>query len=165
MLKGLLAGAMIVMAACATTSARQTPSAWTFVTEAPATVEMRAGILPPFALVRFNKSAFDALIASAGLESDPSAAGVVITLPMPDSTFERFLVKESPTLDPALAKAFPTFRTWSGQGLDDKTATTRFGWTSAGFHAIVLTGTRGSVYIDTYAASTLDLYVVYTQRH
>ena len=52
---------------------------------------------------------------------------------MPDGTFARFRVVESSMLAPELAAAFPDIRTYSGQGLDDPTATTRFGWTRPDF--------------------------------
>lgn len=156
-----LAGVVMLMAACATTSARQTPPIWTIVTDPPPGVAMLARVRGPYVLVRFNKGAFDALMAGAGLDSDPGAKGVVLTLPFPDGTFERFLMKESPMIDPSLAKAFPEIKTYSGQGMDDRSATTRIGWTSAGFNGMTLAGERGTIYIDPYAPSTPDLYVVY----
>lgn len=155
----------IALAGCAARRAEAVPAPqtpiWQVVTAGPASTPMREGVATPFAIVRFDKAAFDGLMRGAGLESDPKASGVVITLPMPDGTFERFRVKESPTLAPELAAAFPDIKTYAGQGLDDPAATTRFGWTAAGFHAIVLTGTRGNMFIDTWAPGTLDVYISY----
>src|SRR6185436_14123680 len=91
-----------------------------------------------FQAVSLDERAFEDWIARA-----PGA----VTLPMPDGGFERFAVEESPILAPELAAKFPGIRTYRGQGVDDPTATTRFGWTPAGFHAIVLSAT-GSTYID-----------------
>lgn len=156
-----LAGFIVLTVACATTGARQASPIWTVVTEPPAGVTMLARVSGPHVLVRFNKAAFDALMSGAGLDSDPGAKGVVLTLPFPDGTFERFLIKESPTIDPSLAKAFPEIKTYSGQGLDDRSLTTRIGWTSAGFSGLILAGERGSIYIDPYGANTLDVYVSY----
>lgn len=143
----------------------QPPAAiWRVVAAGPAEVPMRAGIAAPYAIVRFDKAAFDAHMKGAGLESDRTAPGVVLELPMPDGAFQRFRVKESPTLAPELAAAFPDIRTYAGQGLDDPAATTRFGWTAAGFHAIILTGTSGNVFIDTWASGTTDVYLSYRNR-
>ena len=45
--------------------------------------------------------------------------GMVMTLPMPDGTFPRFRVLESPILAPELGRRYPEIRTYRGQGLDD----------------------------------------------
>jgi len=109
-------------------------------------------------IVRLNKAALDALLRDAPRESSGTTGGVIVALPMPDGTFARFRVVESSILAPELAAAFPEIRTYSGQGLDDPTATTRFGWTTAGFHAVVI-GISGSVYIDPYAAGDVEHYI------
>jgi hypothetical protein len=158
---------MVALIACAPVTAGQAPVVggprpiWTIVATGPADVPIRAGIAEPYVILTFEKVAFDRTVSGAGLESDPQAPGAVIELPLPDGTFERFRVKESPTLAPELAKAFPEIKTYAGQGIDDPAATTRFGWTEAGFHAIILTGTRGNVFIDTWAVGTSDFYLSY----
>lgn len=110
------------------------------------------------AIVRLNKPALDALLRDA--PAAPGASAVIVALPMPDGTFARFRVAESSILAPELAAAFPETRTYSGQGIDDPTATARFGWTATGFHAIVL-GQAGSVYIDPYRPGDTEHYVTY----
>ena len=109
-------------------------------------------------VVRLNKAALDELLRNAPREGSATPSTVIVALPMPDGTFARFRVVESPMLAPELAAAFPDIRTYSGQGLDDPTATTRFGWTEAGFHAVVI-GISGSVYIDPYAAGDVEHYI------
>ena len=125
-----------------------------------------AGILQlgRYAVLRLNKPALDRLLAGAPLENAPAAAGgvVVIRLPLPDGRFSRFRVEESPMLAPELAAAFPTFKTYRGMGLDDPTASTRFGWTDAGFHAAILAA-GGSVYIDPYSQGDITTYVSYRE--
>jgi len=153
--------AAVAFAGCASAQARQELPIWMIERRPPAGVTLRPQVTGPHAIVRFNKPAFDALMAGADLDTNPATKGVVLTLPLPDGTFERFLMKESPTIDPALSKAFPEIRTYSGQGLDDGSITARIGWTSAGFHALILAGERGSIYIDPYGANTLDIYVSY----
>jgi len=88
---------------------------------------------------------------------------VVMTLPMPDGTFARFRVEESPVMAPRLAALFPEIRTYRGQGLDDPTATTRFDMTPAGFHAIVLS-THATVIIEPAERGRFHQYVSYDQR-
>ena len=86
-------------------------------------------------------------------DADDAAISVVLALPMPDGSSARFQVEESPIMEPGLARQFPEIRTYRGQGVDDGTATARLGWTSAGFHAIVLAAGGRSTSTLTAAAT------------
>ena len=66
-------------------------------------------------------------------------------------------------MEPALAAQFPEIKTYSGQGIDDSTATTRFDWTPEGFHAVIISN-AGTVLIEPYNAGTTESYIVYFQR-
>jgi hypothetical protein len=132
---------------------------WQTVAQRPSARQPRIAVTGPSALLRLNKPALDLLLARAPAESDLSSANaVVFSMPMADGSFARFRVADSPILAPELAAAFPELRTYIGQGIDDPTATTRFGWTAAGFHAIVLSGS-GTLYIDPYATGDIEYYV------
>jgi hypothetical protein len=137
---------------------RPETAAWRITADWPVDA-VRPRLIGEYALVRLDKPALDAVLKTAPPERD-KRPGVVIALPMPDGSFARFRVVESSMLAPSLAAAFPDIRTYSGQGLDDKTATTRFGWTEAGFHAIVLHA-GGSIYIDPIKPGDLENYVSY----
>jgi hypothetical protein len=108
--------------------------------------------------VRLNRDALDEILRQAPMEFTDAAKSsqVVLTIPLPDGGFARFLVMESPIMEPALASEFPNIKTYKGQGIDDPTATTRFDLTPTGFHAIVLSA-NGTFYVEPYArGNTLD---------
>lgn len=104
-------------------------------------------------------------LATALLETevDLRESETVISLPLPDGGFGRFRVVESPIMEPALAARFPEIRTYSGQGIDDPSASVRFDRTPRGFHAAVLSPS-GSFYIDPYSQGDVDRYISYWVR-
>ena len=85
----------------------------------------------------------------------------VLLIPMPNGTMAKFHVWESSTMAPELAAAYPELRTFSGQGIDDPTATIKLDWTEQGFHAMILSPISGSVFIDHYDQKTVTNYISY----
>lgn len=135
---------------------------WRSVDENSISLKARRPTLPrAYKTLRLDKPALATLLTQAPMEFSAAAAGreIVMTLPMPDSTFARFRVVESPIMEPALAARFPEIKTYQGQGIDDPTATTRFDLTPKGFHAIVLSAS-GTVYVDPYPKSDNE-YISY----
>jgi hypothetical protein len=86
-----------------------------------------------------------------------------MSLPMPNGTFARFRIEESPVMEARLAAHAPDIRTYRGRGLDDPTATTRFDVTPAGFHAIVLSS-KGTVIVEPAPHGRRGQYVTYDPR-
>lgn len=73
----------------------------------------------------------------------------IISLPMPNGTLAKFSILESPIMEKELAQKFPEIKTYSAQGIDDKTATARFSFTPKGMQGIIL-GKDYSVYFQPY---------------
>lgn len=119
---------------------------------------------PKFRAVTLDHAGMRGLLASAPHEDTMPGgpAPAVIALPMPDGTFARFHVMESPVMAPALQALFPDIRTYVGQGLDDIAATVRLDMTPAGFHAQVL-APSGAVYIDPHLRDA-SVYASYYKR-
>ena len=109
-----------------------------------------------------NREALDGILKNTPMEfTDASRINpVIMTLPMPDGSFERFSIENSPIMEPGLAEKFPEIQTFRGQGIDDPSATVRFDVTPAGFHALILS-THGSTYIDPYAKGDTSNYISY----
>jgi len=133
---------------------------------APDTTALQAGeqvTLPQtYATNRLDQSALTELLSHAPLEFTDEAASkkVILTLPMPNGEFARFRVEESPIMEPMLAVQYPEIKTYSGQGIDDPTATTRFDWTPLGLHAIVLS-VAGTSFIEPVSSFDTATYISY----
>jgi hypothetical protein len=111
--------------------------------------------------VRLNRDALARLLAQVPMEfTERVKDAVEMTLPMPDGTFKRFSIVESPIMEPALAAKFPNIKTYSGRGIDDPSASARFDWTPAGFHAMVLS-TTDTVFVDPQALGDTTNYNSY----
>lgn len=85
----------------------------------------------------------------------------VLEVPMPDGSMAKFHIWESSMMEPGLAQAFPQLKTFTGQGIDDRTATIKLDWTELGFHAMILSPLTGQVFIDPYAQLSLTSYISY----
>src|SRR5215475_13270660 len=92
-----------------------------------------------------NKAALQAILNSAPFEFT-GRNKPVLTLPMPDGTFQRFSIEESPVMEPGLAAQFPEIKTYRAQGIDDPTASARFDLMPSGFHAMIISST-GTSYV------------------
>lgn len=138
---------------------------WKDVKESEIATEVQRAASPKaYRTLALNRAKLSSILAGAPLEfSKNELQPVVMTLPSADGTFQTFRVVESPIMEPALAARFPEIKTYSGQGLDDPTAITRFDWTPQGFHALVLSS-KGAVLIEPYSAGTTESYLVYFQR-
>jgi hypothetical protein len=113
-------------------------------------------------MVKLNQAARAEILRRAPLEFTKAAGErqVLIALPMPNKTFARFRIEESPIMEPTLAARFPEIKTYRGKGIDDPTATVRFDWTPAGLHAIVLSA-QGTVFIEPYGKGDTGTYINY----
>lgn len=85
----------------------------------------------------------------------------VLLIPMPDGKMAKFHVWESSVMAPALAAAYPELKTFTGQGIDDPTATIKLDWTEFGFHAMILSPISGSIFFDPYDQKTVINYISY----
>lgn len=89
---------------------------------------------------------------------------LIIALPMPDGSINHFNVVEYSMMEPGLQAKFPDIKTYSGQGIEDRTATIKIDWTGFGFHAMILSPVSGSAWIDPYAQGTKTEYMAYYKK-
>lgn len=115
---------------------------------------------------RLDKNVIDRILLSAPEEfsGDRGLMSTVLTLPMPDGTFQKFQIEHSLVVEPGLAAKYPELgRTYTGRGLDDPGSTVRLDLLTRGFHAMVLSP-RGTVMIDPYASDDTENYLIYFKR-
>ncbi|MBC6607121.1 proprotein convertase P-domain-containing protein [Hymenobacter sp. BT188] len=128
----------------------QTPKT-TWIDAAPASAAARVSVsgLTQFRAVRFQTLAMRTALqaASAPRKGAKINQGIVLSLPLPDGSSQRFQVTETAVLHPRLAALYPRIKTYSAQSLDDPTTTAHLDLTPTGFHAQILTGAT-TVYID-----------------
>lgn len=91
------------------------------------------------------------------------AAPVVIALPKPDGTFERFEIYESPVFAPGFSAEFPDIKTYRGDSIDSPQSNVRCDVTPLGFRAQVLSA-EGSYWIDPVTMGDTNLYTSYARR-
>lgn len=165
----LLFAVMILISRQAAASVTTSPSpdgVWQEVDEA--TISNRAErLLHPdrYRVMALDGVALQAVLAQAPLEFTEAAQSqeIVLYLPLPEGGYGRFRIVESPIMAAELAAKFPWMKTYAGRGLDDATATVRFGWTQFGFHATIWS-TTGSIYIDPYSRADTTHYLVYNKQ-
>lgn len=116
--------------------------------------------------VSLNLPALRNLLAQAPMEGTVTAKAspVVLELPMPQGGVSRFSIVESPVMAAELSVKYPNIKTYSGQGIDDPTASVRFDLTLQGFHAMILSATSGTMFIDPYSRANKDVCISYFKR-
>ena len=85
---------------------------------------------------------------------------LVVELPLPDGSVQRFRVVEAPIMAPELAAQFPEIKTFNIEGIDDPYANGKLDWTAFGLHGMIRKPS-GNVYIDPYGRNTTSEYITY----
>ena len=100
--------------------------------------------------------------APEGKAFEARNSSLILDLPMPDGSLERFKVVNSPVMTPELAARFPEIQVYAGQGVDHPETTVRFDVTPQGFHAMILAEGE-TVYIDPYHPGERNTVISYTR--
>ena len=142
------------------------PTIWQDVKPDSIVVRAPRRIIPrTYRTVCLDFVALRQLLAKAPMEFTVAAkkSAVVLALPMPNGTWARFRMQESPISAPDPSGKMSDFKTYSGQGIDDRTSTLRCDVSQAGFHAQILFG-GDSVYLDPFAPGDTAHCISYYKR-
>jgi len=127
--------------------------------------DQKPTIVPSEYLVfNLDVSVLKELLDSAPNEEDVKAkdSHAVISLPLPNGTFEKFSFVNSPVMAPELAERFPEIQVFLGQGIDSPSSIVRFDLTPQGFHGMIL-GSSETIFIDPFNPGDLDKCICYTK--
>ena len=138
---------------------------WQAIDEAPLLASPTERWIVPqtYRTFRLDASALRDILDRAPAEFAAAPAAAILSIPMPKGTFARFAISDSPIMEAELAAKFPDIKTYSGQGIDDPTATIRFDVTPSGFHAMVIAA-GSTVYIDPFSRGDVSHYISYDKR-
>jgi hypothetical protein len=85
---------------------------------------------------------------------------VIIDLPLPDGSIQKFRVVEALVMAPELAAQFPNIKTFSVEGVTDPRANGKLDWTDFGFHGMIRRPS-GDIFIDPYSRNNTTDYITY----
>ncbi|MDZ4806706.1 MAG: M12 family metallo-peptidase [Bacteroidota bacterium] len=125
---------------------------WRQVDESSVGRNLFAGRHKPssFKLFQLNETAFENAARLAPSERTVSVqqSDFIITIPNPNGELERYKVVDAPVMDPALAAKYPGIRSYAGVSVADPGTTIRFSVSPLGFHGMILSDKRPTIYID-----------------
>lgn len=117
-----------------------------------------------YLVFRLNQSSLKDSLAKLPLQNTYAAqeSPLVMEVPMPDGSIQRFRMEETQVLSPELAAEFPDWKTFTGYGIDNPSAVGQFDWNINGFHGYISTG-RDTAMIDPYQKGDTENYLVYNK--
>ena len=161
-----LAMLVVVLASCVAIMAQSSADGvWSGIGEAQIAGRSseRQTVPTSYKTFRLNGGALIGILDSAPEEFSANSRfqQTVLTIPMPDGKYERFLIEHSLVVEPGLLTKYPELsRTYNGRGIDNPNATIRLDYLNQAFHAMVLSD-RGTVYVDPYAKGDTENYISY----
>lgn len=140
---------------------------WTEVSESRINKNLFANRFKPAAykLFSLNETSLLAALRNAPSERNVSAAtsSFILSIPNENGVMEKYRVVEAPVMHPDLAAKYPGIKSYAGQGIDEPSSTVRFDMSPRGFHAMVLSTVRKTIYIDA-VDRTGPYYVVFSRK-
>lgn len=140
--------------------------AWSTINEIDIKLTGKRDIVPEkYQTYHVDLDKLKTILFQAPLEEQIHSANssIVISLPMPDGSLQKFSISESPIMEASLQSSFPQIRTYNVKGIDDKYASGKLDINEYGFHGMIRSP-YGDVYIDPYCKwNTTDYISYYTK--
>lgn len=89
----------------------------------------------------------------------------IVSFPLPNGTFQRFLIEEANNFHASLAKRFPNIQAYAGTGIDDPAAVIRFSFSPKGLTGIIQSNQYGTILLDPIHTNTSSIYQVQSKKN
>ncbi len=138
---------------------------WQIMSIEPNSIGLKQIIPENYKVLKLDVLSMKLLLSKTSLEftSAAKSSNTILELPMPDGSFEEFVIIESPMMEAELAKQFPEIKTYSAYSLINPSTTAQIDFTPKGFHAMVLSA-NGTFFIDPYNSGTIEYYIAYDKK-
>ncbi|MGG9970230.1 reprolysin-like metallopeptidase [Ferruginibacter sp. SUN002] len=134
------------------TATAQNKNFWKSVNESSIKKDLFANRYKPqaYKIFELSEDMFSLDLKRTPLQKHIAAAAsdFILSIPNPEGKIERYKLVEAPVMDPALAEKYPDIKSYAGQGIEDPTSTIRCDFSPRGFHAMILSVDRKTIYID-----------------
>ena len=153
----------IILASSFILKAQINTNFWQTINEKEIAVTGKRDIIPSkYKTVHLDITKLKSVLVTAPLDKvvPIKNSSVVVSLPMPDGSMQRFSVVESPVMEEALQISFQDIRTYSIHGIDDIYASGKLDVTEFGFHGMVRSP-NGNIYIDPFCKWNTTDYISY----
>ncbi len=103
-----------------------------------------------FLAFKLDEAALRLQLTNAPSEKTVAAGKSNFIISVPDSKgkIETYKVVEASVMEPGLAAKFPNIKSYVGQGIEEPSSTIRFDVTPEGFHGMILSPLRKTIYIN-----------------
>ena len=146
---------------------KSTPSYWGKTNE-PTVPAMATRIIQPNVYLNFqlNVDELKDKLQNAKLKTDSNPTEILIALPHPDGQFYEYQVFLNTTMHPGLQATFPEIRSYDAIATNQSGNTVKLDITPQGFHAMILSPTESTIFIDPYSFGGGDIsnYIVYYKK-
>ena len=158
--------ALLIMQATYVLNAQDSKNFWREVSTIPVSGE-RLTVPSSYRALNLDLNLLQQYLSTAKPEPSQTSNltnGLMLEVPMPDGSFERFSIFQYNIMHPDLAAKFPQIKTYTGKGINDVTSTIKLDLTQFGFHAMIRSS-KGDVYIDPYNQKTVNYYMSYERKN
>ncbi|MDG1477406.1 MAG: M12 family metallo-peptidase, partial [Vicingaceae bacterium] len=118
-----------------------------------------------YKVMSLNLTTLNNSLQYAKLKSDgDKSAPIIISLPTPDGGFTNYKVYQNTTMHPGLMTKFPEIRTYNAVSTTNNKEVVKLDVTPHGFHAMILSPEKGTIFIDPYSKGDVSNYQVYYRK-
>ncbi|QEC67177.1 T9SS type A sorting domain-containing protein [Panacibacter ginsenosidivorans] len=119
-----------------------------------------------FITFQLNEAGMQSALKNAPAEKSIVAgiSSLIFRVPNSKGEMESYRVVEAPVMEPALAEKYPNIKSYAGQGIEHPQSTIRFDISPLGFHAMIISPDRKTIYINPVDKST-NSYIVFDREN